>query len=532
MFRSPSAENIDGDDGENTNIRSYRIKKVGRNMAGQQCVKNVFKSRILQERSICSAKLTSPPNALVKGKTDPVYKENMTTPIRRHETRTPLSQLTHSNQPSKRLSRLRSIHSQSPGATLLTQKPMRTPLRNLGGRNGTTSGMTPSRVSQSPMVKLSIAATDETDLEIATPSLDRRVHFFSDGHHSRIISNNTQGENSLRTPRRYTPSNIQGGNSLRTPSRSALKNVLRYSPSHVSGTPKIHRQSIASPLYVSDKSVSALKRIPLKQTPRSARTLLSSGPSRVRVQEKKRTLITKSNMQRKGNKNELEDILRTPSKRLLNSTVSSRIMSSRGKNTKPITSTLESTPSGNIISARTPKMKKIPISVSTALELDFDEEEENAICLWRDEDEIDIPVQEREINKALPTGIDGLEHEIMALDLVDMTENNNQNDESYDSIASQCRHLYNNKENISVPDIQRARNFDPVAFTLMNNGIEDREAFLIHDQAHCANITPKHTVHSFIPIMSNNLLDVMEHDEVVSLVRPIARYPMNNIEIY
>lgn len=291
MFRSIPAENIDGNNDENAKISSYRTNKVGRKEIGQQ-VNNDLARKFSQDqtssrRSTCSAKFTSPPNTLEKGKSNLVYGDIVTTPIRQHEPRTPLSQLTESNQPSKRLSRLRSIHSQSPGATFLTQKPIRTPLRKLrAGRNVAINRITPLRALQRPCAKLSIPATDETDPETTTPSLDKRVHFFS--------NDNAHGGDSMRTPRRSAPNNTQIGSSLHTPRRSAVKNVLRYSPtSHVDGTPKIHQKSIPSPLYVSHKPVSALKRIPLRQTPRLTKTLLSSGPSRVRVQESKQTVIAK-----------------------------------------------------------------------------------------------------------------------------------------------------------------------------------------------------------------------------------------------
>lgn len=229
----------------------------------------------------------------------------------------------------------------------------------------------------------------------------------------------------------------------------------------------------------------------------------------------------------------MESTLQTPSKQLLNPTISSRL-SSRSKNTKLI----ESTPNRKmIVSAHTTKINDVPISISAALELDFDEEEENDICLWQDADTTETPVQEWEINKAVQTEIVVLENESIALDLVDMTENYNQNDESSDSIDSQFRTLDNNIENISVPDTQYARNFDPVAFTLMNNGIEDKEALLIYDRTPCRNIALKHTAlifgersSDFVPIMSNSLFDVMEHDKVASLARPVATLPENSIK--
>lgn len=547
---------------ENDTVHFNRMKKIGRKTPSLRHMKSGAVSKVLQDQMLSkesSAKFSSPPNALIKGNTDIVCRDIVTTPINRRETRSPLSQLTQSNLSSKRLSRLRSIYSQSPGATLLTQKPVRTPLRKLEGRNCTRNGNTPSKVPQrygkssivaadvsdpvisslrTPLRKLRvgdsarngitpskvpqsacgillIADIDEHDSVISTPLLDRRVHFLSDEVHPRTISNNLQGRNSLHTPR-----------------QSALKHVRRYSPSHPGGTPNIQRQLIVSPLNVSEKSVTILKRTPFKKIPRSAqKTLLSCGPSRVRVQEGKRTPITKSNL-RKSNNTELEDTLQTPSKRLLNSSVSSRV-SSHGKNAKSVTSTFERINNRKMIaSVSTPQMKKYPISISTTLEEDFDEEETNVKCLWRDTDIIDAPVQERAIDKISSIATVGFENEIMALDLVDVTEINSEIDESYDSIASQFRVIDNDVDITLMPDTHQARNFDPVAFTLMNNGIEDGEALRMHDRAPCANNSYEQNMHIFgerssalVPEFSSNLSDVMDDEKVALLARPVASYP-------
>lgn len=185
-----------------------------------------------------------------------------------------------------------------------------------------------------------------------------------------------------------------------------------------------------------------------------------------------------------------------------------------------------------VSSSCTPKLKKSDRSVSTTLEEDFDEENGNAICLWQDIDMKD-PVRKIQMNNALSIEIDSLENETLALDLIDI--NNSQNNESIDSITPQLQFHDNDRKTCSVPDIRYARNFDPVAFTLMNDGIEDREALLKHDRIvpyapnspdHMHNFGEKSS--DFIPIMSDSLSDIMDDEEVTLLARPVAIYPHHN----
>ena len=239
-------------------------------MKSRTQVKNSAMRQILRERasnnigSIYPENFSSPPpNALIKRNADIECRDIVTTPTFRREPRTPLSQI-HS---SKRPSRLRSIYSQSPGATLLTQKPLQTPLRKIGGRNNIVNGLIPSRVPRSARRKISIVA-DGNAPETATPLPDRHVSFSSKKPETRLISNN----------------NLHAGNQLYTPRQSALKSS--HSLYHLSSSAtKDQQQSITSPLAISDESATALHKSALRRNQRTPNSFLSSGPSRVRVKQ-------------------------------------------------------------------------------------------------------------------------------------------------------------------------------------------------------------------------------------------------------
>jgi len=524
-------ENEDGFSENNIIVMANSSRKasvgvgVGMRTPGRQRVKNNTIRKVACKGSKYSAEESSLPHVSKGRNKGQAYTNNETSPFDRGQKRTPLSQLVENNLTPKKLSRLRSITSQSPGARFLIQKPVRTPARTPSrktprGKNNPTHRITTPKVSKTVRIKLSKLDAEETESSrVLTPLLSRK----------RVSFSHNQPQ---------TPLIRKGEKSLRTPLHSALKATPRYSPPDMVDDFKYRHQSITSPLSQLCNSIVKSEKIPSKQTPRMAKKCLSSGRARIRLQQNKQNQIpsafsheSESKLQRKQNENRLNGTLRTPSRRLLKSTASSRAKiikpnkNTPGKpnhNVKMITSTTSASAMNSLV------------SIASSLELNINEEE-------KDDEYSDVHIAD-----ALPGVIDELQSDIISLDLLDVEQKyENEADESYDSISSQLRIGDHSKDNSLVATkAQHARHFciNPVALTLLNNGIEDGEALRIQDRApsienNQVSLYGKSSAcptlfsppHAFVPFISNKLSDVMEENDIALLARPIVR-PFRNAE--